>query len=133
LVVGIAQRGADRIGGDARCRHPAFGQGDAAHAVRSVDFVRGGGDAAEQRPVGATMHRRVAAGEPGEPERVAQGDVQPAVAGRHGDRREIELGGGDGQQERQRVVGAWIAVQDDSRHEASLRAGKASCHGPPRA
>ena len=76
--------------------------------------VRGDVALAQERRCGAGEDRDV--GSPGEledAERVRRGLLERLVSGDGGDRRELDLGRGEREEDRDRVVVAGIAVEDD--------------------
>ncbi len=106
------QSRADRVGRDARGGRRSGRQHEPAEAIVSM-HVRRGFERAEQGPVGAgmnrdgrTCHRDQGAG-------IGERVGKPDVAAGGGHRAHIEFRRGEGQQQRERVVGAGIAVDDD--------------------
>ena len=75
--------------------------------------VRGGGECAEQGPLRPGQHGHGAPGEAHDGAGVGEGVGEAGVAPGHGYQADVQLGAGEGQEQRDGVVGAGVAVDDD--------------------
>ena len=111
-----------------RTRKAGLGQVRAFESAGAVD-IRGDVQRSQQRAGGSGGHRDVRpAHQRQHAKRVASGGIEARVAGHRRDREQIQLGASQRDDDRQGIVVAWVAIEDQrdpGRHLASMREPRA--------
>jgi hypothetical protein len=129
---GGAQRVADRIRRDAGRQRRARRQHDAAEAIGAMDRRRLP-EFAQQRAGAARHDGHGAARQAKNGARIGGGAIQPGIAAGHRHQPQIDLGHRERQPQRDRVIGAGIAIDDDGfRHRGGSGYSGAARHETPR-